>query len=1042
MSFTETPKWWSRDLNIFHNVYKEHRRYLIWLRPALVIMCLVPSARALDPNRPVSEYIRSRWEGPQGFPGGPVYAIAQTPDGYLWIGAEKGLVRFDGSTFRLFGGQSSIDSLSGPVLDLMTDAEGNLWIRPKSQSLIRYRDGVFLDVRPDLDAARSEVTAMCLGKNGDALFRLLAGGTFVHRGGKFSKLTSPAGQQNLLIISMAQTADDKVWLGTRDAGLFYLREGRLSTFAQGLPDKKINSLLSVNERELWIGTDNGVVRWNGDTSRVQLPEPLSRLQVLAMTRDRESNVWVAAGSRLLRSNSRGVSSIEEGDGDLITTVNAIFEDREGNLWLGTTRGLERLRDTAFRRSPFPRRQFAEGDAAIYFDADGRLWFAPATGGLYWQKDGQVGEVKSDGLDHDVIYSMTGGMGHLWVGRRRGGLTHVAYTGSALRTETYSLRDALPEAAIYSLHQSRDGTVWIGTTNSGLASFREGRFSTFAASNGLPSNTVTAILESSDGTMWFGTANGLTSLAKGDWTIYSGLDGLPPGNVNCLLEDHAGSILIGTDYGIAVLRGGEIHLARGGPDSLREPVLGLAEDRNHQLWIFISNHILRVDRNSLVDGVIGEGDVREFGLSDGLPGIEGLKRQRKVVVDPAGHIWLSTSRGLSVCDPALAASRSAPALMSIEGVNADGEDMNLRGPIRLSSMNERVTFRFAGLSLAMPERIRFRYRLDGLDHDWSEAVAAREAVYTNLAPGPYRFRVIASNSEGIWNSSEASIQFEIEPVFWQTWTFRFACATSVALAAFFFYRRRMRRLTRQLNLRFEERLGERTRIAQELHDTLLQGFFSASMHLEVAAENLPAGSPAMPLVRRSLEMMRQVISEGRSALKGLRSSSSSADDLAESFAGLQQEIAPQGTVDYRVTVEGSSRPLHPLIRDEVYRIGREALVNAFRHSQANNIEVVFEYGSRQLRVLVRDNGGGIGAQVLRAGREGHWGLSGMRERAEKIGGNLKIWSGGAGAGTEVELSIPGEIAFESSSKKRRGSWRSRLLASKAGEADGGSENRKE
>jgi len=244
---------------------------------------------------------------------------------------------------------------------------------------------------------------------------------------------------------------------------------------------------------------------------------------------------------------------------------------------------------------------------------------------------------------------------------------------------------------------------------------------------------------------------------------------------------------------------------------------------------------------------------------------------------------------------------------------------------------------------------------------------------------------------------------------------------------------MHQLTRLLNVRFEERLAERTRIAQELHDTLLQGFLSASMQLHVADDRLPPDSPAKPLVSRVLELMREVIDEGRTTLKGLRSTSSGSADLARSFSRIQDELASQEPIDYRVTVEGHSRQLHPVIRDAIYNIGREALVNAFRHSRASTIEVELEYGLKQLRVLVRDDGRGIDPHVLRSGREGHWGIPGMRERAEEIGASLKLWSR-AGAGTEVELSIPGQIAYEIESSQRPGNWLTKLYLRKSNRND--------
>jgi signal transduction histidine kinase len=365
-------------------------------------------------------------------------------------------------------------------------------------------------------------------------------------------------------------------------------------------------------------------------------------------------------------------------------------------------------------------------------------------------------------------------------------------------------------------------------------------------------------------------------------------------------------------------------------------------------------------------------------------------------------------------------------------------MDPRGRVRIPAGRQRVTFSYAGLSLSVPERVRFRYRLDGFDHDWSEPVKTREAIYTNLGPGEYRFRVVASNADGAWNSAEAAINFEIEPVFWQTWWFRISGVLACAFAILGIYRFRLHQLTRQLNLRFEERLAERTRIAQELHDTLLQGFLSASMQLHVAADRLPEDSPAKPSLGRVLQLMRQVTEEGRNAVRGLRSSGNGSFDLEQAFSRIPIELGLQNEMDLRIIVEGAPRLLHPLLRDEVYRIGREALANAFRHSRAKKIEVELDYSARQFRVLVRDNGRGIDPQVLESGREGHWGLPGMRERAERIGARLHVWSSAA-AGTEVELSVPSHIAFLSDSSHPPRSWFSRLHSRKAAVTSPGADN---
>src|SRR5215813_3931528 len=999
------------------------RRLFKWILVSLAIACYAGNVKALNPNRAMSEYVRDRWEAQEGFPGGPVYAITQTADGYLWLGTENGLVRFDGLEFKLFNQTNSNVLPPGPVIDLITDGDGNLWIRPQTKKLLRYKDGQFYDVTPELDQSPMGITAMCRGINGAALFAVRTKGVYTYRAGRFSELIS----SDLLIISITQTGDGVVWMGSRDIGLIYVNEGRMSALTKELPDIKINSLLAV-DREVWIGTDNGLVRWNGrETNNADLPDALKHTQITSLTRDSGSNLWVGAPKGLTRLNA-GRASLLQDSGNGASEVNATFEDRERNLWIGTGRGLERLRDSPFITYSASQDPSAQSSGLVYFDEQGRKWLAPSEGGLYWQKDSKTSYVKSDGLDHDVVYSLTGNKDELWIGRQRGGLTRLRIKNGSVTSQTYTHADGLPQNSIYSVYQSRDGTVWVASVSGGVSRFNDGRFTTYTVGNGLPSNTVTSILEDADGTIWFATTNGLTSLSQGRLKIFGETDGLPSGRINCLFEDRDHALWIGTDSGVAIFRSGKLQVAREVPNTLQESVQGIAEDRGGTLWLATANHILRVNRDRLISGTVSEADVREFGLADGLRSVETLKRDRTVIEDRYGQIWFATYRGISVVDPSLITDYSVPALVHIETVIADGSPLDLQKPISILGARQRITFSYAGLSLSIPERVRFRYKLDPYDQHWSDPVTAREVPYTNLGPGFYTFRVMASNSSGIWNGLESTIQIEIQPFIWQTWWFRFLIAMAGGLTILFLYRLKLHRLTRQMDLRFEERLAERTRIAQDLHDTLLQGFLSASMQLHVAADQVPDDLPAKPLVNRVLELMREVIEEGRTTLKGLRLTSS-APDLAQSFSGIQDELASSERIDYRITVEGPTRQLHPVIRDEIYHIIREALVNAFRHARAKNIEVELEYGPKRMRVLVRDDGRGIDTQVLVSGREGHWGIPGMRERAEEIGAKLKLWSS-EGAGTEVELSIPGQIAYELHSSRRGLSWLAKLYPFKS------------
>jgi len=1020
-------------------------------------VCFAAQVHAVDPHRLISQYSRERWGREQGFPGGSVSAIAQTTDGYLWIGTEKGLLRFDGLNFRVFQ-QAIPGSFSiGPVRGLLTDAEGNLWVLLEGTKILRYHDGKF-----ELGHHEAEFGVTAIGRraNGMVLLSSLAFGALTYSGGRFQILSPPASElpdsaatataetndilssrlswatsvashrlaePNSAVISMSETSDGKLWLGTRDKGLFYMIDGRVSAVAKGRPSVKITCLLPLENGKMWVGTENGVVLWNGaELTQTGVPSSLRHTGVLAMIRDRDSNIWVGTAGGLLRVNGEGVS-FDGSRGGTSEPVTALFEDREGNVWVGRPQGIERLRETAFVTYSAVGPQ-SESSGPIYVDQEGRAWFAPFEGGLRWLKGVKSGSVTHDHLSQDVVYSIAGSKNELWIGRQRGGLTQLRYGDGPITTKTYTQTDGLAQNGVYAVYQSRDGSVWAATLSGGVSRFKEGRFVTYTSASGLSSNTVYSIIETRDGTTWFATSNGLNSWSAGQWRTYTSREGFPSDNVNCLFEDSAGVLWIGTANGIGFINSGGIQAPREVPESLREQIFGIEEDKTGSLWIATSSHVLRVNRDKLLRLVVSDADVRDYGSSDGLRSAEGIKRNRSVVVDSLGRIWFSMSRGLSVVDPSHLTGNSAPAIAHVETISADGSAINIGDTIRVPASHKRITFSYAGLSLAVPERVRFRYFLDGFDRTWSEPTAAREAVYTNLSPGSYRFRVIASNSDGVWNSSESTLPFEIDPLFWQTWWFRLSSILTIGLAILMFFRLRVLRLTKQMNMRFEERLAERTRIAQGLHDTLLQGFLSASMQLHVADDHLATDSPAKPFVGRVLELMGQVIEEGRNAVRGLRSSKLSSADLEQAFSQIRQEFPVQSQIEFRVIVEGAPRPLRPVIRDEVYLIGHEALSNAFRHSHASDIEVELEYAASHLRVLVRDNGGGIDTQVLRSGREGHWGLSGMKERTERIGGELRVLSR-AVAGTEVELSVPGQIAFEFRSDECPAGWLSRLYRGK-------------
>jgi signal transduction histidine kinase len=526
------------------------------------------------------------------------------------------------------------------------------------------------------------------------------------------------------------------------------------------------------------------------------------------------------------------------------------------------------------------------------------------------------------------------------------------------------------------------------------------------------------IDSHHGTTWFGTPDGVSRRAGAEWRSYRTRHGLPSNEVTALLVDFDGNVWAGTSAGLAVLRPAATRFEPIA--SVTDPVVALLDDRVGSLWCATADRLFRVSRRGLLDGS-KPAHWREYDGADGLISRESVRRQRTLSLDARGRVWFATSGGLSVADPSRFASHNLPAVLRIIDVSADDTAQPALASAAVPSNSRRVSISFAGVSLAVPERVRYRYRLDPFDSEWSQASTERSAVYTNLGPGRYRFRVVASDSTGRWASGEQTLALTVQPALWQTTPFRVALLLLAGGTIWSVYRIRLRQVARQLNLRFEERLGERTRIAQELHDTLLQGFVSASMHLHVATKQVPVDSPARGTLAYVQGLMGKVIDDGRHAIRGLRAPDSSVGQLEHVLTLVAEELGVPETTRLSVVVEGQSRALHPLMRDEVYRIVREAMTNAIRHAQARLIDVTLDYRAERLVVVVRDNGVGIEDQaVVASGRQGHWGLAGMRERAAGIGASLTLRSR-PGAGTEVELSIPSGVAFRNAPPRGGPRW---------------------
>lgn len=949
-----------------------------------------------------------------GLPAGRLSSITQSTDGYLWIGTEQGLLRFDGLAFTLFQ-RASPDSMPlEHVLGLTFDSNEGLWIRMQDPTILRYVDGTFSTARPKSERDPL-VTAVSQGRDGSVLFASRFDGVFAWKHKQFETLRSRASLPNSSpVISITTTANGEVWLGTRDSGLLRLRRDVVVPVTNGLPNQRINCLLAVGNDELYIGTDGGLVRWDGNkVTTVGVPDSLRRTTIFALARDRDANIWVGASKGLLRLNSQGASSFGEADSG--KPITALFEDREGDLWAGGGDELVRIQESAFVMYPSPDHSVQEHNGPVHVDSHGTVWTGPRSGGLYSLHDGTLQEFVPAHLGHEEVYSIAGDGDDLWLGSKTRGLTHIVRRGDSSILKSYTQAEGLPHTSIYSVHQNRDGAIWAGTLTAGVSRFQDGRFTHYTSENGLVSNTILSIAEDSDGTMWFGTPSGLSSFAHNRWRTYSKQDGLPSENVSTLFEDDSGVLWIGTLHGIAFIRSGRVVACTGLLARLLDQIFGISQDQLGSLWITSATKVLRVNRSRLLSGSLSSGDVREFGASDGLADASGIRRERAIAADSSGRIWLSRKRGIGSFDPVRLRHTAAPTMVHINRLLVDGEPQNLHASLVLPANPKRIVVEYAGLNLYSPNRVRFQFRLNGFDHEWNAPVASNEADYTNLSPGSYLFRLVASNADQTWSGEEAKLRFEVAPAVWQTWWFRFASALLLLLLIVTLYRLRLQQITEHVNAQFEARLAERTRIARELHDTLLQSFHGLMLRFQAVNYLLPdKPERAKQSLQIAIDRAALAITEGRDAVQDLRSSESDRNDLVTSLTALGQEFASneqgKNAPLFRVLVEGKPRQLYPGLQEDLYRISREAVANAFRHANATRVELDIRYAARMLRLRVRDDGAGMEPSVLAKGhRENHWGLPSMQERASAIHGRLEIWSE-LTRGTEIELTVPAGFAY--------------------------------
>jgi signal transduction histidine kinase/streptogramin lyase len=795
-----------------------------------------------------------------------------------------------------------------------------------------------------------------------------------------------------------QDPSGSIWVSTED-GIARMEQNRATKVLSG---------------PMWLSQDAKGAIWATREDGVSEPvdaqskygRATGRLNIHTILRDSRGTIWIGTlGTGLFRFRP-GDEKLEhwtQSAGLVDDSVSSLFEDREHSLWVGTRNGLQRLHDSKIKT--FTRRDGLESDEVVSLASasNGTVWAATSRGvnrvdhghrDLYL-KGAKVKAIASD-LQSRLWAGTLTGVVRLTKGRPESiplspELTHITaiaidtrddvwlcdaihglFRWSKGHTDDFSQEPLLEGKSILSADADSRGRVWFGLDHGGIVVFESGRFRAWSDHDGLPQGRITSIAVDEDDAIWIGAETGLGRFDGSKFVTWASSDGLPGDRVLWVLSDHHGLLWVGFSFGIASIK--------------RTALDGAARSRPGRI----------------------EFDLLDSG--DGLNGNPIRNGQSPAVQTADGTVWFQTSEGIGIIDERLFLKNPVTPPIQIEGMTADGVPIDVSQPIRLQPRTRDVQFDYTALSFVEPRRVRFRYMLEGYDSAWQEADTRRQAFYTNLPPRRYRFHVLACNNDAVWNEAGAALNFDLLPAFYQTSWFRIFCLAMLLILGLATYHWRVWQLTARLRALFEERLAERTRIAQELHDNLLQNVLGISLQLEVTDELLPADAAARKPLEQALRLSKAAMTEGRRALNDLRAQKVGADDLVRAFAQVAKDFPAPEAPDVDVLTEGEERPLNAVAGQDVLQIGRQAIANALQHANARRVHVLLSYGRRGLCVRVKDNGRGIDENTLNLGKAGHHGITGMRERAGRIGATLSILSR-VGEGTEVCLDVPEHSIYD-------------------------------
>ncbi|WP_372165956.1 triple tyrosine motif-containing protein [Xanthomonas axonopodis] len=1000
---------------------------------ALTLCAYLPAFAQLA-EVPLFQLHQMHWTVQTGAPSGMI-AMTQTRDGYIWVVASGGLFRFDGVKFE------RVQQVAG--VPLPTSQIYALWARPAGGLWVGYLFGGASFIGEDGTSQHYSTqdglppnTAMSFAEDGGRMWIGTSRGLFRLEGGRWTQAETawqfPPVQVNQLELDGAGT----LWAYTDDS-LYFRRRGERH-FELGLRQAnhtKWSYLLKSPDGQVWLaqhrlGLSELKAPQVGNALAMtwqNFPESAAELLVLMIDRDRM--LWHASSNGLKRipllRQDRTATQSTPASKDVTAPIRllgetpiALMQDREGNAWVISDGGLSRFRSSAFLRVGLER---ASRGAALTAAGDGSIWVSDSDHGLHRLRNGLRQEsLPSSHENFSALHRDHNGT--LWLGGRHSSI----YRSSSKGLVEWRPQHTHKASGIQAIASQKDGTLWVSVIRGGVYRVVDNRWMLWGGLAALPREPATSMTVDAAGRLWLGYVHNRLAVVDGNQVrVYSAADGLATGPVQVMAVSGR-DVWIGGEKGLARFDGKRFHSVLNS-DGLRfGSIAGLIQRAGGELWLNTSDGAVFIDANEVRNIVANPAHLarsRLFDHNDGFPGaVQLLSTWPTAIESTDGRLWFTTSSGVVTLAPRPLPRNMVTPNVYLKSITVDGQRTSIEGHrrsvIALPTKPRVIQLAYTAPSFTMPERVQFRYRLKGSAMGWEDVGTRREAFFTGLRPGNYRFEVVAANESGVWNNAGASVDFVVPPTFVQSRTFLALCVAAIACALWVLFFLRMRQVKAKLQWRSEARLLERERIARDLHDTFLQGVQGLMLRFQSAAERIPDGERARELMEDALDRADRILADGRDKVAELRTSVCM--DLPDALAMSGSELARDYGVAFQASVEGSRRALDPLVLDEAFHIGSEAMANAFRHARATRVQVVTVFGRRQLEIRVSDDGSGFDLSGV---KDGHWGLKGLRERAARVRGNLSI-SSKPGVGSTVQLQLPGSWAYKDA-RRRRWNWRKLL-----------------